>query len=273
MARTRTKQDIAQDLRSLGVEDGDLLFVHTSLRKVGPVEGRAAGVIEALHEAVGQSGTVVMTLGSQQPWDWVNSRPPEQRPQLLSSFEPFDYLTTPADPDVGVLPEVFRCYPGTVVNNHPDGRFAARGRLAFDLLKDSPWDDYYGPGSLLDRFVMAQGKVLRLGANPDTVTLLHYAEYLTDVPGKRRVTRHHKMKDDFGDVVIREVSCLDDDQGIVDDDFDDDYFAMILREFLDSGDARRGTVGNATSELIDGAAIVAFGAKWMETHLVGSRDV
>jgi aminoglycoside N3'-acetyltransferase len=206
-----------------------------------------------------------MVLGARDDWDWVQDRPESARPALLAAAEPFDHRSTPADPDVGALAEVFRLRPGTVVNDHPDGRFGARGRLAEELLADTPWDDYYGPGSPLQRLVDSDGKVLRLGADLDTVTLLHYAEYLASVPNKRRVRRVHKVRDG-----MRIVESLDDTKGIAERPGDEDYFATILRSYLATGRAAIGRVGQARSELIDAAALVAFGAAWMTEHLASS---
>lgn len=197
----------------------------------------------------------------------MNDRPESERPALLAEATPFDYLRTPADPDVGVLAEVFRQLPGTVVSNHPDGRFAARGRLAQHLVSGVPWDDYYGPGSLLERLVRARGDVLRLGADPDTVTLLHYAEYLAPLPSKRRVRRHRLVVGPDA-TELRTVECLDDSHGIVDYP-DDDYFAVILRNYLATGRASQGRVGQARSELLVAADLVDFGVSWMATNLAG----
>jgi len=152
-----------------------------------------------------------------------------------------------------------------MVNDHPDGRFGGRGRLAEQLLSDPPWDDYYGPGSVLERFVRAGGKVLRLGADLDTVTLLHYAEYLTPIEPKRRVRRHHLVRGVDG-LEVRVVESLDDSDGIVDYP-DDDYFGVLLRAYLDTGRPGIGTVGRARSELIDGADLVEFAVAWMAKHL------
>src|SRR5689334_9118344 len=101
---------LVADLERLGVAEGDLLMVHASMRRVGPVEDGAAGVVRALEDAVGPAGTLVMYLDA------------------LGDV-PFDYLATPANPDNGVLAEVFRQLPGTLVNDHPDARFGVRGRL------------------------------------------------------------------------------------------------------------------------------------------------
>lgn len=262
-----SRLDLASQLRELGVEAGDVLMVHASLRAVGPVEGGAAGVASALEAAVGPPGTLVMNLGARDDFDWVNSRPEGERPSLLRAAPAFDKDRTAADPDVGVLAEVFRQQPGTVVNDHPDGRFGARGRLAVALLAEPlPWDDPYGPGSVLERLVLAGAKVLRLGADPDTVTLLHLAEYYADLPFKRRVRRHHKVLLPDGTAAVRAVTCLDDTEGIVERD-GEDYFATILHDYLARGRAARGRVGGARAELIDAADFVRHGASWMTRHL------
>ena len=58
-----------------------------------------------------------------------------------------------------MLAEVFRTTSGTFVSNHPEGRFGARGAGADALVRDVPWDDYYGPGSPLARLVERGGTV------------------------------------------------------------------------------------------------------------------
>ena len=261
----RSVDDLTTALRRLGVVTGDLLMVHASLRAIGSVEGGADGVLDAIHASVGPEGTVLMTLGARDDWDWVNQRPEEERRQLLRDAVPFHHRTTPADPDVGVLAEVFRRRAGTIVSDHPEGRFGASGRLAEQLVGDVPWDDYYGPGSPLERLVQAGGRILRLGADLDTLTVLHYAEYLAPVAGKRRVRRHRLVEGPDG-AEARVIACLDDSTGIVDHP-GEDYFAVILRRYLATGRASTGVVGRAPSELIDAADIVAFGVTWMAEHL------
>lgn len=263
-----SEAELTADLRALGVGAGDTVMVHASLRAVGAVTGRAAGLVAALDAAVAPGGTLLMVLGAHDDWAWVNERPESERAALLANATPFDCCTTPAESDLGVLAEVFRQTPGTLVSDHPEGRFAARGAGAITLVADVPWDDYYGPGSPLERLVAAHGRVLRLGANLDTVTLLHYAEYLAAIPDKRRVRRYRRITTPSGPA-IRVVACLDDSDGIVEYD-GEDYFARILREYLAMGRARVGRVGGAASELIDAADLVPFAVRWMEEHLVRS---
>lgn len=257
---------LVSHLARLGLREGDTVMVHASLRAIGPTDGRADGLIDTLHRALGARGTLLMVLGASNPWEWVNALPEPQRAAHLVDAEPFDALGTPADPDVGTLAEVLRRHRGTLLSDHPEGRFAALGFAAEALTVDPPWDDYFGPGSTLERLVERDGKVLRLGADTDTTTLLHYAEYLTDLPHKRRARRHRLVQTADGPAV-RVVDCLDDNQGVVDYPGDEDYFSAILRIYLETGRARTGTVGGAWSELIQARDMVPFAVRWMNIHL------
>ncbi|WP_045369972.1 aminoglycoside N(3)-acetyltransferase [Methyloceanibacter caenitepidi] len=252
---------LGRDLVALGVAPGDTLMLHVSLRAIGSIENGPDGLLAALTAAVGPDGTLLMILSADIAHDWVNKRPEAERAALLADAPVFDPLEAPAFSEVGFFADVFRTAPGTRVTDNPSGRFGARGLLAETLLRDAPWHDYYGPGSPLERLCEAGGKILRIGANPDTTTVLHYAEYLADVPGKRRVRRHYRCQG-AGGPVIRAVECLDDEDGIVLVD-GEDYFACILKVYLALGRARRGQVGNAPAELIDANDITTFGARWM----------
>lgn len=242
-----------------------MLMVHASLRAIGPVDGGADAVLDGLERAVGGEGTLLMVLGAMIDHEWVNQRPEAERAVLLASVPPYDPEVAPALAEVGVLAEVFRRRSGTQVTDNPSGRFAARGWLADALLKDAPWDDYYGPNSPLHRLCAGGGRILRLGADPDTTTALHYAEYLAEVPAKRRVRRHYRVQGKTGPQT-RAVACLDDENGIVDWS-GEDYFAVILRAYMALGKAQTGLVGRAPSALIEARDIVDFGARWMGLNL------
>ena len=265
-AKAISVADLVGDLHRLGVHAGGALMIHASLRRIGPVEGGTTGVLDALDVAVGAEGTLMMILGAVVDHEWVNQHPEDERAALLANEAPYDPLVSPVLPEVGHLAEAFRTRTGTIVTDNPSGRFAARGRRAEELLGNAPWNDYYGPDSPLDRFCRIGGRVLRLGANPDTTTVLHFAEYLADVPGKRRVLRHYRVRGPGGPET-RSVESLDDEFGIVDWQ-GEDYFAIILREYLATGRGERGRVGQAEAELIEARDIVAFGARWMGANLL-----
>src|SRR5688572_5214788 len=247
------RRRLLEDLRQLGVKPGDILMIHASLRRIGLArtffgDGGAEVLLDALDAAVGPAGTLMMTLGSDYPLDWVNRRPVEERAALLAGTEPFDARNAPAMPDVGWLGEVFRRRAGTIVSDNPSGRFGARGARAEALMQGQPWDDYYGPGSPLEKFCDLGGRILRLGADPDTVTALHLAEYLADLPVKKQARWDYLIAGEDGPRHVW-IHCLDDSDGIVDAP-GEDYFARILKAYLQTGRVRLGRIGLADSELI-----------------------
>lgn len=260
---------LRDQLRALGLRAGDVVMVHASLRAIGPVEGRADGVIDAILAAIGPDGTMLMVLGSRDDFSWVDRRPEDERAALLAAAPPFDARTTPADPEVGTLAEVLRQRDGVRLSDHPDGRFAALGGDAERFVANVPWDDYFGAGSPLERLVEADGRVLRLGADRDTVTLIHHAEWLADLPAKARVRRHHRVRTSSGPVV-RVVDTLDDEHGIVTTDDGSDYFVDLLDAYLATGAARVGRVGGATAELIEARSFLTFAVPWLEARFGGA---
>lgn len=243
-----SQQQLVQELKSVGIRPGDIVMTHASMRRIGCVEGGAIGLIRAQLEAVGLNGTLLMVLGADED-------------------EPFDPLLTPVDvEDMGVLAETFRTYPGVRVSNHPADRFGAIGRRAAELLEPTPLHDYHGPGSPLERLTRLGGRVLRLGANPDTVTLTHYAEYLADVPNKIRARRRY-VTARAGEILI---DSLDDTDGIADWPHGD-YFPQIFLDYKSAGLARVGMVGACEAELFDAQDFVSFAVAWMNRELGGNR--
>jgi aminoglycoside N3'-acetyltransferase len=219
------------------------LMVHASLRKVGPIVGDADTLLECLLETLGPNGTLLMVLGA-------------------DDEEPFDPLSTEVEEDMGILAEIFRRRNGTKVNDHAAARYGAYGPRATELLEPIPLHDYHGPGSVLERFTEMGGAVLRLGADVDTVTLTHWAEYLANIPNKRRV----RLRYERADSGEQWIESLDDTYGIADWE-GGDYFSQILLGFLATGQARIGPVGNCTAELFEAKPFVAFAATWLETNL------
>ncbi len=234
---------LAEQLRQLGVTPGMVLMVHASLRRIGPIKGGAEALLDALRDVLGADGTLLMALGADDRC-------------------PFDRLTSPVEQDMGVLAEVFRRRCGASVNDHAAARFGALGPCAAELLEPVPLHDYHGPGSVLSRLTAMNGSVLRMGADIDTVTLTHYAEYLADLPDKRRV-RIRYLRADIGE---QWIESLDDSEGLVDWP-DGDYFSRLLLDFLEAGHARIGAVGRSNAELFPAPAFVGYAVDWLETRL------
>ena len=238
------RHTLVEQFKHLGLHSCPILMVHASMRKTGPVDGGAEGLIEAILEAMGSEGTMIMPLGA-------------------TEKQPFDALTTPAHEDMGILAEVFRHHPKVQVNDHAASRFGAIGPDSKALLEPMPLHNYHGHGSVLSRFSEMGGSVLRLGADIDTVTVTHWAEYLAEIPYKRLVRRRYER----ADIGEQWIESLDDCEGIAYWGGGDDYFSQILIDFLDAGKARVGPVGNCTAELFEAQSFVDFAVEWMEANL------
>lgn len=154
---------ITAQLRTLGVQEGDVLLVHTSFRAVRPIEGGPAGLIEALGQALGPNGTLVMP-------SWTGD-----------DEQPFDPVTTPAAPDLGVVADTFWRLPGVVRGRHPFA-FAARGPDAEGITGDPLVLPPHQPASPVGRVLDRDGRVLLLGVDHDANTTLHLAELMAGVP-------------------------------------------------------------------------------------------
>ncbi len=118
-----------------------------------------------------------------------------------------------------------------------------------------------GKGSPLERFVRLGGKVLLLGAPLASVTALHYAEAIANIPGKRRVTYEMPLLGPDGQT-IWELTEDFDSNGILDCfavDGQPDAVETIARAYIALERHQIGRVGDAFSYLFDAQDIVSFG--------------
>ena len=237
---------------------GDHVLVHAALRSVGPVAGGADMILAALRDAVGPEGTI---LGYT---DWQGEDDRALDPAIRAELPPFDPLASRSIRDVGFFPEILRTTPGAHRSANPGASMAAIGGRAEWFTADHALDYGYGPQSPLGKLVLASGKTLMLGAPLDTMTLLHHAEHLADIPGKR-IRRYEAPILIEGETVWRWFEEFDTSDPVV-ASLPDDYFALIVEEFLGTGRGVRGKVGDATSVLVPAAEIVPFGVEWLETR-------
>lgn len=147
--------------REAGVRPGDALLVHSSLKAIGPVDGGADTVLDALLETAGPDGLVVVPTHT---WDVVNDRQPVWHEALTPSH-------------VGALSNLLRTRPGAVRSIHPTHSVAALGAGAAGFCAghendDSPCSPTSPYGKLLD----AKGKILLLGVDLTRCTFIHCLE-------------------------------------------------------------------------------------------------
>ena len=161
LLRRVTAHRMAEDLRQLGLAEGDLVCVHSSLSGVGYLVRGADTVIDALLSVVGERGTVMMPTfsGGNSTYRYVTNAPP-----------PFDPRNAAAT--TGTLPECFRHHQGVLRSLHPTHSVAASGPLAEALLRGHEDSETpFGDETPYARLGPLGGKVLLLNSNGNS--LLH----------------------------------------------------------------------------------------------------
>lgn len=257
--------NLVQQLAALGVKPGDTVMTHVSLRALGPLANGPAALIGAILERIGAAGNL-MAFVSWRDSPYEETLGHESVPDhIRDSWPGFDPGHAPSYPGFGAINEFIRTWPGCRRSVHPDASMAAIGPDAEWLVSPHVMGSAYGPGSPIERFLQIRGKVLSIGAGPDAVTVLHYAEAVARIPGKRRVI--YSMPVPHAGT-HKWVTASDwDSNGILDayaDDEQPDAVERIARDYLALGRHTEGLVGAAPSRLIDANDIVQFGISWLE---------
>jgi len=163
-----TKVDLINGLKKLGLKEGDIVLVHSSLTSLGYVEGGADTVIDALIEIVGEKGTVLMPAYPTKGYegDWTTN----------TLFDPKN------DPSqTGRITEVFRLRKEALRSLHPTHSVAAIGSQADYLIKEHEKSQTRcGKNSPFYKLIGLDGYILALGSRFGQITSFHVIEDLAD---------------------------------------------------------------------------------------------
>jgi aminoglycoside 3-N-acetyltransferase len=254
--RVYSRGELASAFRALGVNAGDTVMLHASVRAVGRIAGGPDQIHLALKDALTPDGTLMMYASCPEHYDEIGrgNLTPEEERELLEKLPPFDASTARSQRDNGALVELLRTYPGTISNAHV-ARFAVWGRNARYLLSQQPWNYPFGRGSALERFVELGGRILMLGSDHDTVTFLHYAEHIVDIPDKR-VARYKVPVAENGSRVWRDMEEFDTADAGAHRNWPRRFFARIVDTCLAQTNNHGALVGDAESFLLDARGLL-----------------
>ncbi|WP_158043689.1 aminoglycoside 3-N-acetyltransferase [Skermanella pratensis] len=261
----RTRSSLRDDIEHLGIRPGDAVMIHAAMSRVGRLLNGPDALIGALLDAVGSGGpggTILAYTDWDARYDELLDRDGRVPEAWRAHVPPFDPSASRSARDNGILAEFIRTYPGSLRSGNPGASVAAVGARAEWFTADHPLDYGYGEDSPLARLVAARGRVLMVGAPLDTMTLLHHAEHLARIPGKR-VRRHEVPFATPAGTAWRMVEEFETADPIV-PGLEDDYFATVVEEFLAAGRGTRGLVGDAPAVLVDAADITEFAVGWLE---------
>ncbi|MFD6493431.1 aminoglycoside N(3)-acetyltransferase [Streptomyces sp. NPDC060188] len=247
-----TRDSMAADLRTLGVQAGETLLVHSSLSSLGWVNGGPVTLVQGLLDALGPDGTLVVPTQSgdlSDPALWSNPPVPKDWwPTIRATMPAYDPRVTPSR-GVGVIPETVRTWPGALRSAHPETSFAALGPGAARIVEGHATDCRLGERSPLARLEACGARVLLLGAGYDTCTTFHLAEYRVPSP----VVEVGRPSAE-GWRTVREVSITSE------------LFAELGADFERDRPVVRGAVGAATVRLFPVADAVAYAERWLPLH-------
>jgi aminoglycoside 3-N-acetyltransferase len=221
-AHVITKEKLVDDLKSIGILGGDTVAVTLSLKSIGYIEGGADAFIDALLEAVGAHGTIMMNA-------YTNTFPASEIP----SHYIFDPATTA--PNTGVAPKTLLKRRGAIRSTHPVCSVVAIGENAKYLTqthneKARP----YLPYTLLAQL---NGKYLSIGTGNNLVAIRHEAQYHAGIPRfLRHGVQYRNERGEIGLFVFEHPPC-------------EKKLPSLVPELDRRGIIRHGKIGQANANL------------------------
>ena len=189
-----TKEQLKKELEEIGITSGDTLLVHSSLSKIGFVEGGAQTVVDALLSVVGTTGHILMP----------NSPNAHFQLDYIRKLKEFDVENSKSQ--LGVITEVFRNHPQAKRSWHPTEPVSCIGPNAAYFIEDhykslTP----YTSESPFYRVAVQKGKILMIGVTlANAGTSLHLLEDAIGSDFKFPIyydeTFRVKVRDPFGDI-------------------------------------------------------------------------
>lgn len=161
-----TLEQVLEALERVGVQPGDGLLVHSAIQFLGRPRGGIGLYLQALSNALGlpQRGTLAV-------------------PAFNFGFtrgQAFDPTSTPTE-GMGVFPEYVRQQSQALRTHHPMQSLAIIGAHAAELAQIDT-SSAFDPGSVFERLLELDFKLLLLGADIQAASIVHYSEQRARVP-------------------------------------------------------------------------------------------
>jgi len=249
-----TQTDLADELRFAGLDAGDVVLVHSSLRSLGYVVGGAQAVVGALLDVLGPTGTLVVPTHSvawSEPSHW-HDLPESWRDTVRQHTPAYHPRLTPTS-GMGAIVECARRWKGFVRSWHPRVSFGAIGPHATDVLRDHALASGFGERSPIARLYDLDARILLLGVGHDRSSALHLAEHRAMWPSKRWITQGAAL------TIHGERRWVDWRE--LDHDASD--FAAVGEAIAAAGVEQSGWVGTTTARLLPVRRAVDIATDWI----------
>lgn len=260
-----TPSDLKRGFEALGLGSGDVVMLHSSFKALGPVADGPLSVARSLMDVVGEEGGILV-FGS-----WKHStydvfvKGPGLSDQERHDWPAFEGSASPVRPNyAGAIGTAIAALPNAGRSANPDRSLIALGNGALSLIETHGLDHGFGPATPLARFVERDGKTVLLGAPFSTVTIVHLAEYLARLDGKRSV--HYEVPLlEAGRKVWYPVEQMDRDVFVAAaKDSGHDHIAAAAQAFVEARGLSAQLIGAACSYLFDARDFVDHSTAWLE---------
>ncbi len=161
-----TLDRLIEQLQTCGLKEGDSVLVHSSLSKIGFVEGGPKTLVDGLLAVIGKSGNLLMP----------SSPNPGYQLDYIRNLTQFDVQNDPSK--MGAITEYFRTLPGVMRSESPTEPVCCFGPKA-DWFTSGHLGEAtpYTKNSPFARLAEAGGKILYVGVTLDNAgTSLHVLE-------------------------------------------------------------------------------------------------
>lgn len=163
-----TKSSLIKQLKDMGLKTTDYVMIHSSMKAIGEVEGKADTVLDALMEYF-KDGKLMLPTHS---WATMD----EERTL-------FDLQNEPSC--VGILGNIFRKRGNVYRSYHPTHSMAVYGKNAIEYIKGeedilTPCNPIGAWGRLKD----VKAKIMLVGCNHGQNTFIHGIEEIVDIPDR-----------------------------------------------------------------------------------------
>lgn len=243
-----TATTIEQSLRRIGVREGGVLVVHSSMSALGYVLHGVDTLLGALRTALGPSGTLLapaFTGEFTDPSCWQDpTLPPSVWNDVRESMPLFDKART-LPRLMGQLPVAMLVDPQAERSDHPLCSWVAIGPQAAELCAKHDLHDPFGPRSPLGRVREAGGQVLLLGVDQRKNAALMHAHVMTDNPQVRRNKGTFLAEVHGARQWVTPARFVECSEG----------YANLENDLVSSGLVRVARIGDSDCRLMDVAAI------------------
>lgn len=253
-----TKSNFEQALKEIGIKTNDACLVHTAMSKFNYVPGGPETIVQALEKTLSE-GTLMMPSQVTTNCDPATWEYPPVRKDLIQVMR--DNIP-PYNPDtsvtvgLGVTPEYFRRLPNVVRSNHPYLPIAIWGKNKEEIAQKQPLNMPYGIDSPLDYLYQNYGKIIFLGTDYETCTMLHYAE--STINRKTETCLAATGVDESGKTIWTKYQNIDMDSY---DDFNE-LGAAFEKAYPNKWKAIKLT--NGVIKAIDAHVLVDFAREWFK---------